>query len=223
MKRILFGLIVGVIGTGILVSLGTWQIQRLDWKEGILAEIEARIDQPAVALPETPNNPRDKYLAVEFSGRLYGEPLRVLASKKFVGAGYRVIAPVAVGDRALMVDLGFVRLDDAFTLNNDLVTIRGNIHWPDEVDGYTPEPDLNTNIWFARDADAMSNVLETEGFLIVASQVSPDIENISPMRIDTGDIPNDHFNYAMTWFSLALIWALMTTLFIWRNRNAKKA
>ena len=43
MKRLIAPLILGVGGIAILISLGTWQLRRLEWKEGILAEIEARI------------------------------------------------------------------------------------------------------------------------------------------------------------------------------------
>ena len=46
-------------------------------------------------------------------------------------------------------------------------------------------------------------------------------KNINPMPIDTTHIPNDHLQYAITWFSLAIIWALMSCLFVWTTRRKR--
>ena len=51
MKRYIFPLVVGVLGCAILISLGVWQLQRLDWKEGLIAQIQSRIDSAPVPLP----------------------------------------------------------------------------------------------------------------------------------------------------------------------------
>ena len=64
MRRILFLIIFGFAGTGVLVSLGLWQVQRLMWKQGVIAEIEAQIDADPVALPAEPDPQSDKYLPV---------------------------------------------------------------------------------------------------------------------------------------------------------------
>jgi surfeit locus 1 family protein len=59
-------------GVAILVSLGVWQVQRLAWKEGVLAEIEARIAAAPVALPEAPDPEADRYLPVADGGAILG-------------------------------------------------------------------------------------------------------------------------------------------------------
>ena len=61
MRRILPLLIFGLAGLALLVGLGIWQVQRLAWKEGVLAEIEARISAAPVGLPETATA-ADRYL-----------------------------------------------------------------------------------------------------------------------------------------------------------------
>ena len=113
MNRLWFLLTFGLIGTAILVSLGVWQVQRLAWKEGILAEIEARIDAPPVPLPTTPDPETDSYLHVTVTGQIAPEQLRVLVSQKDVGAGYRIISPMQIEGRTVLVDRGFVRTEDA--------------------------------------------------------------------------------------------------------------
>ena len=82
MRRSLFIFIVAIVGTGILVSLGKWQMDRLAWKQDILAKIDARIQDPEIPLPLTFDAINDKYQSVVFDGRLRGDFIRVLASLK---------------------------------------------------------------------------------------------------------------------------------------------
>ena len=96
--------------------------------------------------------------------------------------------------------------------------VTGNLHWPDEITGSTPEPDLMRNIWFARDVPAMADTLGTEPVLIIARQIDPS-DGPRPMPVGTEGIPNDHLQYAGTWFSLAMIWFVMTLYLLWRIRQ----
>ena len=118
-----------------MLSLGTWQVQRLAWKEGILAEIDAKISgtQPHLS----PNADAHKYQPVEVSGRFLETRIRVLVSQKLIGAGYRIIQPFQTAERVILVDRGFVKIDQTEDLRNDTATVLGNLHWPDEVDEYT--------------------------------------------------------------------------------------
>lgn len=218
MGRVLFLLLFGLTGFGILVALGTWQMQRLSWKQGILAEIGSRISAEPIALPSTLDPVADKYLPVQVSGTVLDGELHALVSIKHVGPGYRIIAPFQTENgRLILLDRGFVatehKTDERQT---GPLTVTGNLHWPDETDGYTPEPDLAANIWFARDVSEMAARLGTEPVLLIArSATGPGIQ---PLPVDGTGIPNDHLQYAITWFSLALIWAAMTAYFLWRTR-----
>ena len=222
MLRLIFPLLLGLIGAGILVGLGVWQLQRLEWKSGILAEIDAKIVATPVALPETVSAEADKYRPVTVSGRLLRPEALVLTSMKDAGAGYRVIAAMEVtgGTRKIMVDLGFV--SDAkreFLRPTTPITVTGNLHWPTEVDRFTPEPELLRNVWFAREVERMANVLGTEQLLVVARSLDPGIPEVTPMPVDTASVANDHLTYAITWFSLAIVWLGMTALLVWRIRR----
>ena len=105
MGRMISVAVFGAVGIAILVSLGVWQLQRLGWKEGILAEIEARIADAPVALPEAPDPEADRYLPVAVSGRIGAETLRVLVSQRGIGAGYRLISVLETGDgRRVLLD-----------------------------------------------------------------------------------------------------------------------
>lgn len=219
MRPALFLLTIGLGGAAILLALGIWQVQRLAWKEGVIAEIDSRITDDPVALPADPDPERDAYLPVVITGMLTGDTLRVLVSQKEVGAGYRLITAMDSDAGQVLIDRGFVAVDDKGIATPDVsITVQGNLQWPQETDSYTPEPDRDNNIWFARDVPLLAEALETRPILIVANAVSQDDPVVTPLPVDTSRIPNDHLQYAITWFSLAAIWVAMSIYFITRRR-----
>lgn len=219
MRRILVPLLFGLAGVGVLLYLGIWQMQRLAWKEGVLAEIEARIAADPVALPANPKEERDQYLPVHLTGTASPDPLRVLVSRKQVGAGYRLISAFQMQDRRVLLDRGFIRVDAPVpeALPGE-ITVTGNLLWPDDRNSSTPDNDVAGNTWFARDIAQMAGMLGTEPVLVIAREMSPSNPGVTPLPVDTSAIPNDHLSYAITWFSLAAIWAIMTFTFLWRQR-----
>ncbi|MFL2775268.1 MAG: SURF1 family protein [Paracoccaceae bacterium] len=220
MRRFWFIVFIGFAGTACLLYLGKWQIDRLYWKLDVLKKIDQKIAAAPVLLPAEPSESVHKYLSVEISGQFLQESIRVLASKKRYGAGYRIIHVFRTNGRRLLVDLGFVGLETDYDIDlSSDISLVGNLHWPDEVDNFTPEPDLENNIWFARDVERVASALQTEPILIILKDSTLKDKNIKPMPIDTTHIPNDHLQYAITWFSLAIIWALMSCLFIWTTRQ----
>ena len=224
LNRIIVPLLFGVIGTAILLSLGTWQMQRLEWKRGILNEIETRIDGAPEPLPTMIDPTEQKYQPVSLSG-VYGDgEVHVLVSVKRRGAGYRVIAPFTTDTgRSVLVDRGFVDLEDKDAIRRLGDTeILGNLHWPDDRNSSTPENDTAKNIWFARDVGALAEELGTEPLLVIARQETPADQGIMPLPVSTEGIPNDHLQYAITWFSLAAVWTLMTAVYIARTMRAQK-
>jgi len=218
MRRLIFPLAVGLSGVVLLVGLGLWQLQRLAWKEGVLAAIEARLVAPPVALPPAPDPARDAWLAVAVAGRFTGEDLDVLTGLKRTGPGFRVIAAFATAGRRILVDRGFVA-EAARTEPRPAgaAEVTGNLHWPDETDRFTPPPDARRGIWFARDVAAMAAALGTEPVLVVQRAGTGAAASFGrPLPVDTAAIPNDHFGYAVTWFLLAAVWAGMTAYLVWR-------
>lgn len=223
MRRFLFLLIFGVVGVGILISLGSWQVRRLAWKQGVLAEITARITADPVALPADPDPERDRYLPVRVTGTMGPEELHVLVSTRDLGAGYRIVAPFQTGDgRRILIDRGFIPTEaKGETRTTGAMQITGNLHWPDEIDSFTPDPEIDENIWFARDVPTLAATLNTEPLLLIArSQTDP---KVTPLPVTVVGIPNDHLQYAVTWFGLALVWAAMTIYFLWRTRTRARS
>lgn len=222
MRRYLFPLILGLGGIAILVSLGNWQLRRLDWKEAVIAAREAKLSTEPVdlALLANPHPVRDQDQPVQLVGTT-GEDLLVLSGQKGVGAGYRVVTAFTTEDgRRLLLDRGFIPETGRDTGRPPLrLSVTGTLLWPDDVDPYTPPPDMPKRLWFARDVASMSEFLKTEPILVVAGSAEGQEPSIVPVPVDTAGIPNDHLNYAITWFSLAAVWAGMTVYLLWRIRH----
>ncbi|WP_281826022.1 SURF1 family protein [Jannaschia rubra] len=219
--RLILPLLFGLAGAGVLISLGFWQLQRLDWKTGVIARIEARIDAEPVPLPADPDPAKDNFVPVALTGQVAGDPLRVLGAWRGAGSGYRIVVPVLTdGGRRVLVDLGVVPLDAARAAAlpppGQPVTLTGNLNWPDDRDDGTPPPDGDT--WFARDVPAMAAVLQTEPLLVVARTVEPALAP-TPAPVGTEGIRNSHLGYAIQWFGLAAVWLVMTVFLLWRIRR----
>ncbi|QDY69514.1 SURF1 family protein [Qingshengfaniella alkalisoli] len=219
LRRLILPLLFGAFGVTVLVSLGIWQMHRLEWKEGVLAEIDARIGAAPVDIPDQPDPEDDRFLPVKASGRTTGQSVLVQSSHKQLGAGFRLIEVFETDERRILLDRGFLRAADkkADFPPVDL-TVAGNLHWPDEVDGFTPEPDIETGLWFARDIPSLSDYLGTEPVLLVLRTSDDDNADLIPLPVDSSGIPNDHLEYAITWFLLAVVWAVMTGYLIYTLR-----
>lgn len=218
LRKLAFPLILGLAGCGVLISLGLWQVERLAWKEAILTDIDARLSAPHKPLSSFVNEAQDEYTRVMVTGQPTGAELHVLDSGTAAGTGYRVISKVETPLGAIMVDQGLLALDnkDAAPLTRQM-RMTGTLLWPDDQNGSTPPPDLAKNIWFARNVPDMARALGTLPIMVVASQSDPADPRLTPLPITTAGIKNDHLEYAITWFLLAGVWAIMSLYLIRRT------
>ena len=63
----------------------------------------------------------------------------------------------------------------------------------------------------------MADVLQTEPVLLVAKSHTGG--GIEPLPVETSSIPNDHLQYAITWFLLTIVWLGMTGFLLWRIKR----
>jgi surfeit locus 1 family protein len=218
-RRMIAPLLFGVVGVAILLTLGAWQMRRLAGKTEIIETIEARMSAPAVPIPARPDPEADRYRHVRTEGEILPGELHVYTSAPPRGVGYRVIVPLELEDgRRILLDRGFVPIDEKDAARHlGRITVEGALQWPRETDSFTSPPDRDRNIWFARDVAIMSAALDTEPMLLVTA-ASDDPEQPMPLPVAI-NIRNDHLEYAITWFSLALVWAVMTVYLLWRIKR----
>ena len=218
-KKLFFPLTLGIVGCSILVVLGTWQINRLEWKTNVLTEIERKLSADPIELPDTVEKSEDQYRSIRMEGKFLEKELHVLTSIKFKGPGYRIIAPFLGNDgRVVMVDRGFVKESEKSKSRSlESTSIIANLLWPDEIDSFTPQPNLGLNIWFARELDKMAQELNSEPILLVLRETEV-LKGPEPQPIGI-NIPNNHLGYAVTWFALAFVWFCMTVYLVWRVKQ----
>ena len=217
-RKMILPLLFGLLGAAILIGLGTWQVQRLAWKQGVIDRAEAQMQAAAIALPTTPDPARDRYRPVQLSGRFLGGEAHVLTSITGEGPGFLVVAAFQTEDgRRILVDRGFLPEDQKSVARpGQAAQITGNLIWPDDVNSSTPAPDRARNIWFGRDVAAMAQALQTEPLMVVTRDATG--QGITPRPV-TVTFTNNHLGYAITWFSLAFAWLGMTGLYLWRIRR----
>ncbi len=126
----------------VLIGLGVWQLQRLEWKEGLIAQIEARTNGPPITLEDAvalAGEGRDpSYYRVRVDGRFHHAKERYLYAVSEGRVGWHVIAPLETEDGdVVLVDRGFVpdELKDpsarALGQVENVVTVTGIVRTPE--------------------------------------------------------------------------------------------
>ena len=222
-KKWLFVVFVAVPGFLVLVSLGVWQTKRLAWKETILENISYNLSAEPLLLPTGLKKAEHNYKMVKVEGSLEPRSIFILTPVKGLGAGFRVISPFKLKDgRKILIDRGVIKEEQKSSLET-LVQHRliiGYLFWPNETDYFTPEPNIQRNIWFSRDLEKMASFLEAQPVLLVATEnrLDPSIKMQDPIR----EIPNNHLQYAFTWFMMSILWFGMSTYFVYKMKEKKK-
>ena len=216
-RKWLFVLFVAVPGLLVLLSLGVWQTKRLAWKEALLENISYNLSSQPSILPTELKKLEHNYKMVKVEGSLEPRSIFILTPVKGSGAGFRVISPLKLKDGSkILIDRGVIKEQDTDrleTLRQKNLVI-GYLFWPNETDYFTPDPNLERNIWFSRDLEKMASFLETQPILVVATEnrLDPSLK----MQDPTIDIPNNHLQYAITWFMMAILWFGMSAYFVYK-------
>jgi surfeit locus 1 family protein len=220
----------------VLIGLGLWQLQRLQWKEGLIAQIEARVKAEPVLLKEAVAQASAgedvSYLRVRVEGRFDNAKERYLFAVSDGTPGWHVITPLETPDgEAALVDRGFVpdALKDPAARPqgelNDAVTLTALARPPETQGLFVPDNEIERNRWFWRDLRAMTRSMFGDG----AKDVAPffleaersDVHGGWPRGGETRlDLPNNHLQYAITWFLLALCLVVIYVLYVRSRLNA---
>jgi surfeit locus 1 family protein len=214
-----------LVALSVLCSLGVWQLQRLAWKEALIARVAMRMQMsfvpPVPAEAEWPNvnAEQHEYRHVRVIGT-FRHDLEALcyellsdAKGKFFGPGYWVLTPLeTAGGATFIVNRGFVPLErrDAATRREGQVTGRvtviGFLRLPERRSWFTPADDPARGIWQERDPAAIAKAygLARAAPFFIDADSTPNPGGL-PQGGETKLVfPNRHLEYALTWFGLAL-------------------
>jgi surfeit locus 1 family protein len=229
-----------LVGLAVLIGLGVWQLQRLEWKEGLIARIETRIERAPIDLEQAIAFAREghnlSYVPVRAEGRFHHTKERYLYALSDEGkAGWHVVTPLeTVGGDVVLVDRGFVpdALRDASTRalgqTEEVVTVTGLVRTSEEPSIFVPDNDLAANQWFSRDLPAMARSMFPGGTVPVAPFFLEARESAVPGGWPKGGqtrlrLANDHLQYALTWFSLALCLAAVYGVYVWEQYRGDRS
>lgn len=201
----------------ILASLGTWQVKRLEWKNGIIAKLNdsyahaAPLGEAQLAQWSHEDEPLG-YGSVH--GRLQRDKAVLLGPRTEEGrVGYHLLLPLAMDDgRTLIVNTGWVNdmwKDDPderlALLPAGPVTARGVVHKPDWSSFASKNSPAN-DMWFRADIGEIAKAKDVENsypFILYADRMSPELPDVVPH--EERWLPrNKHLQYALFWYALAL-------------------
>ncbi|HTQ15625.1 MAG TPA: SURF1 family protein [Rhizomicrobium sp.] len=196
----------------VLMGLGAWQIERLHWKLGLIAEMRAHMS----AAPITPEQairlgPAAQYRKVVLHGRFENAKEAYLFTTGPEGAPvYHVLTPFRLdGGGVLMADRGYIPMnlkDPALrTAPQGERTFFGVWRTPDPPGAFAPVPDRAHRIWFARD---LKGLAKADAVTLAAPVLVEADAAANPGGWPRGgqtivNLPNNHLSYAVTWFGLA--------------------
>ncbi len=232
--------VLSILGLAILVSLGTWQLQRKAWKDRLIAAVSARQDRAPIALEQARadwrTSPDDtEYTPVTVRGAFAGDVAKLYyAPHPKFGPGSDVYSPLTVGPgRVVWVNRGFLpdrMRGQAPTTTTGPIEVVGLVRAPAERGGFDPDNDVARNLWYWRDLAGMhasafpKGGVEAEPFFIEARTVEGVAADGWPRPgASAPEIPNRHLEYAVTWYGLALTLLGVYVAFAWSRLRARVA
>ena len=214
------------------LGLGSWQIQRLFWKEGLIAARAAAVAAPAVPVPQNAAAARHmEFRHVSDEGVfLNDKEIHLGATSENGRNGYQILTPLREPDgRIVFVNRGFVPSE----LRDPAKRMAGEPLGPVRVDGllrlppagrpnwFLPDnrPDLNYWFWVDLPAMAAADKLDNVAPFYIDADAAPNPGGWPQGGVTRLDLPNNHLQYAITWFSLAV--AMVVIYVVFHRRNAE--
>jgi len=236
--RVVLPAIVIVAALGVLIALGTWQLERKAWKEDLIATLGSRLSAPPAHLParerwQRLDAAKDEFTRVEFPATFVpGEEAFVYSSGSGLRPdvkepGYWVFSPARLsGGSLVVVNRGFVPegRQDAKTRPDGepdgVVDIVGVMRWPEPRGTFTPNDEPAKNLWFVRDPAAMAKAKSwgtiAPFYIDQEAPAAPGgLPRVGPLK---ANLPNNHLQYAITWYGLAAV-LVIVSLLLFRSRR----
>ena len=236
-KLPIFTGIMVLIALAILISLGTWQVERLHWKEGLLADIAERRAATPVPLGDIEAMAGQggdiEYRTVTATGRYINNKERHFFATWRGQTGYYIYTPLQLADESyLFVNRGFVpyenkepemRMQGQLT-GQQTVTGLARAKLPAKPSWLVPDNDVVKNIFYWKDLDVMASSVDLDKASVLPFFVDAD-STPNPAGFPIGgvtqvDLPNDHLQYAFTWYGLAVVLAVVVAISWFRRKGA---
>ncbi len=230
------GIVLVLVALAILLSLGTWQMERLAWKEGLLASIAERRASPPADLPAIEALAKAgedvDYRTVRITGTYINNKERHFFATHEGRTGYYVYTPLRLADgRVALVNRGFV----SFEAKEPEMRKQGQLTGEQIVTGLSRAKLTEKPSWAVPDNDVAKNIFYWKDLDVMASSTGLDPAKVVPFFVDADatpnpggmpiggvtqfDLPNSHLQYALTWYGLAAALVVISGIFIFRRKT----
>jgi cytochrome oxidase assembly protein ShyY1 len=230
----------------IFIGLGVWQLQRRVEKHALIVALTERLAAAPAPLPDAAqwlklDPARDEFRRVSFTGTYIRAPDAMVYSagsavrEDVSGPGTWAFLPARLaGGETVVINTGFVEntmqdreVEDravAKLVTGQPVTLTGYLRFPEQAGLLTPAENREKRLWFVRDHTAMASQLgwgNVASFYIDLETPVPanGVPKPGPLTVHLRD---EHMQYAITWFSLAVV--VMIAFGVWlRGRRMGRA
>ena len=199
----------------VLVWLGTWQLQRLQWKNQLIADFESRATAPPIDLPRGDVRLEMEFRRLALTGRFDHTKEVFMTGRTYEGnAGFHIVTPFTLTDgRIVLVNRGWVsesyrdQSKREFTLAEGELTLAAILRFPGKKGYFVPENEPENGFWFTLVPEQIVRHLGLEGqaesdVYAATIRTSETIELPIAARTET-NLRNSHLGYAITWYGIA--------------------
>lgn len=214
----------------LLLALGTWQVQRLGWKNNLIETRVARISAPMLEISEAKaaSSPDlNEYRPIRLSGILQADHQFRLLNRLYEGTqGSHLIVPMVLDDDqgTIMVDRGWIprgSLENISPTPSTPIILNGFVRAYTEPGAFLPDNEPDTNNWFHMTEPellAAAELSDGVGFYVEAGPESS-VSGIYPAgAVPDVNLRNSHLQYAGTWYSFAGVLLVIFIVFHWRRK-----
>lgn len=219
-------------GVVLLCALGAWQIQRLQWKQALITQLEERRHGVPIRLADAVQR-RAKGDAVDFLKVSVSGEFKHAAEKHFIstlagGPAWEIVTPFVTDDGwVVLINRGSVPddLKDAITRPDGRLEVAGLARTVAGEPGlFDPQNDPVGNRWYWWDLDALlessrlPNSLRPVPF-VLQMEPGPEPGEYPQPQSAGAKLTNNHLSYAVTWFSMAAALVIIAALYLRQERG----
>ena len=199
-----------------LLSLGFWQIYRLNWKLELIEQIENSLKNDPVELSSIE---KKNYLRIKTSGEIDFDKQIYLYNLNDKGKpGFEVVNPIKIGDENYLINRGWIPFEKKDLPEINLVNqnqIVGTLMLQTKRSIFKPDNDIKKNYWFTLNREDIFN-FTGRNFSDYIIYLNGEYKIPKP-RVITAKISNNHKKYAITWFSMAI--SILLIYLYFRKKN----
>ena len=212
----------------ILIILGSWQVQRLSWKSNLISNYNYNFQQVPITVKELlKDRKNNKFRRTVIYGEYdHANEIQIIGKTYEGNAGFHIITPfILENNEIIYINRGWVPKKYAdkktreFSLLEDKVRVVGLVRLPQKKGYFVPENEPENGFWFTiipEEFNGHLNIIGEKEFYIDELNIDEKLKLPMPANGKV-QVPNNHLQYAITWYSLAL--GLLIVYFAWHRQN----